>query len=64
VPLGPGVRVGIAIMSYNGKLAFGVTGDAGTPRTEGIDVDAVAASIEAGIADLVRCADARRRTAS
>ena len=27
VPLGQGIRIGVAIMSYNGGVSFGVTGD-------------------------------------
>ena len=27
VPLGQGVRIGVAILSYNGGVSFGVTGD-------------------------------------
>ena len=27
VPLSQGVRIGVAILSYNGRIAFGITGD-------------------------------------
>ena len=47
VPLGPGVRIGVAILSYNGRLAFGVTGDFDTAA----DISVVADGIEAEIAD-------------
>jgi diacylglycerol O-acyltransferase len=48
VPLSQGVRVGVAILSYNGQLAFGVTGDFDTvPRVEWF-----CRRIEAGIAEL------------
>jgi diacylglycerol O-acyltransferase len=49
VPISAGIRVGTAILSYNGRLAFGVTGDFDTAP----DVGIVAQGIEAGIADLV-----------
>ena len=48
VPLSHGVRVGVAILSYNGNLAFGVTGDYDTAG----DVDILAAAIPTGFADL------------
>jgi WS/DGAT/MGAT family acyltransferase len=48
VPLSQGVRVGVAILSYNGNLAFGVTGDFDTVP----DVEWFCRRIEAGIADL------------
>ncbi len=54
VPLGPGVRVGVAIISYNGMITFGVTGDWGTAP----DVDVVARGIESGIAELCKLAEA------
>ena len=49
VPLSVGVRVGTAILSYNGQLAFGVTGDFDTAP----DVDVLARSIADGITELV-----------
>jgi diacylglycerol O-acyltransferase len=52
VPLGPGVRIGVAILSYNGRLAFGVTGDFDTAA----DIPVVAGGIEAEIATLTRLA--------
>jgi diacylglycerol O-acyltransferase / wax synthase len=48
VPISHGVRIGTAILSYNGKIAFGVTGDFDT----GKDVDVLADTIADGIADL------------
>ena len=53
VPIGPGLRVGTAIMSYDGRLFFGVTGDYDTVP----DVDVVARGIEAGITELLERAD-------
>ena len=53
VPLGPGVRIGVAILSYNGQLAFGVTGDFDTAP----DIGVVAKGIEAEMAALVALAD-------
>ena len=45
VPLGQGVRVGVAMLSYNGQVAFGVTGDWESvpdlgPMITGIDTEA------------------------
>ena len=54
VPLAGSVRVGVAIFSYNGLLNFGVTGDLDTAP----DVDVLAAGIEAGMADLLKLAEA------
>lgn len=48
VPLNHGVRVGTAILSYNGTLAFGITGDLDTAS----DVDVLADAIAAGVAEL------------
>lgn len=48
VPLSHGVRVGTAILSYNGQLAFGVTGDYDTAP----DVDVLATAIPAGFEEL------------
>jgi len=48
VPVSYGVRVGTAILSYNGNLAFGITGDWDTAA----DVDVLAAGIIAGIDEL------------
>jgi WS/DGAT/MGAT family acyltransferase len=49
VPLSHGVRVGTAILSYNGQLAFGVTGDFDTAP----DVDVLARAIADGVTELV-----------
>jgi diacylglycerol O-acyltransferase len=49
VPLGTGVRIGVAILSYNGRIAFGITGD----YDEAPDIDVLAAGIERAIASLV-----------
>jgi len=54
VPLGPGVRIGVAILSYNGRLAFGVTGDFDTAT----DISVVADGVEAEIATLMALAAA------
>lgn len=48
VPLSPGVRVGVAILSYNGRLAFGITGDYDSAP----DIQTMAEGIEAAIAEL------------
>lgn len=55
VPLGPGVRIGVAILSYNGRLGFGVTGDFDTAP----DIDVVADGIEAAIVTLLDLAAGR-----
>ena len=54
VPLGPGVRIGVAILSYNGQLRFGVTGDYDTAP----DINVLADGIGAAVATLVRLAGA------
>jgi WS/DGAT/MGAT family acyltransferase len=48
VPLSQGVRLGVAILSYNGQVRFGVTGDYDTVP----EVDWFCRRIEAGIAEL------------
>ena len=48
VPLSHGVRVGTAILSYNGQLAFGVTGDYDAAP----DVDVLAAAVPVGFEEL------------
>ena len=48
VPISHGVRVGTAILSYNGRLSFGVTGDGETAS----DVDVLAAAISRGVNEL------------
>jgi WS/DGAT/MGAT family acyltransferase len=60
VPISHGVRVGIAIVSYNGRLAFGITGDFDTAP----DIDVVAHGIEDAIAELVGLADQGRSSRS
>jgi diacylglycerol O-acyltransferase len=60
VPLGPGVRIGVAILSYNGRLRFGITGDYDTAP----DIGVLADGIDAAVATLLRLAGAgpgRRR---
>lgn len=49
VPIGEGFRTGIAIFSYDGRFAFGVTADLDSAP----DVEVLAQGIEAGIADLL-----------
>ena len=46
VPISHGLRVGTAILSYNGNLFFGVTGDQGTMPDVGVLATAVASGIE------------------
>ena len=59
VPLSQGVRIGVAILSYDGHVAFGVTGDYDTVP----DVDAMADHIEEGVAELVALATAAEQEA-
>jgi WS/DGAT/MGAT family acyltransferase len=54
VPLGGRVRVGVAILSYDGGLRFGVTGDWDTAP----DLDVLCAGIEHGIDELLHAAAA------
>ncbi len=54
VPVAAGVRIGVAIFSYDGTLKFGVTGDYDTAP----DIDVLCRGIEAGIAELVTAAGA------
>jgi WS/DGAT/MGAT family acyltransferase len=48
VPISYGLRVGTAILSYNGALAFGVTGDWDSAK----DIDVLAAGISEGVEEL------------
>lgn len=48
VPLSHGVRTGVAILSYDGNLAFGVTGD----RDTAADVDVLADAVPRGLDEL------------
>ena len=49
VPLSNGVRVGLAIFSYDGQLNYGVTGDYDTAP----DIDVLCRGIEAGMEELL-----------
>lgn len=55
VPISHGIRVSTAILSYNGRLYFGITGDYETAP----DVDVLATAASKGIEDLRLCAVAR-----
>jgi diacylglycerol O-acyltransferase len=46
VPISHGVRIGTAILSYDGNLSFGVTGDYDTAADVGVLADAIAAGID------------------
>ena len=48
VPISQGVRIGVSILSYNGKVRFGVTGDYDTVP----EVEWFCRRIEAGVAKL------------
>jgi diacylglycerol O-acyltransferase len=54
IPLGYGLRITIGIMSYNGRVAFGVTGDADRVK----DLQVLADGIESAVAELVSAARA------
>ena len=56
VPLGQGTRIGVAILSYNGGVSFGVTGDFDAVP----EVDEFCREIERQVAELLELA--RRRT--
>ena len=64
VPIAAGVRVGTAILSYDGQVAFGITGDAGTVP----DVEVLARATADAIEELACLAQAeghdRPRSAS
>jgi diacylglycerol O-acyltransferase / wax synthase len=55
VPIGEGLRTGVAIFSYDGQVTFGVTAD----YDEVPDVDVLAGGIARGMAELVAAADGR-----
>ncbi|HEX2086634.1 MAG TPA: wax ester/triacylglycerol synthase family O-acyltransferase, partial [Solirubrobacteraceae bacterium] len=56
VPLAPGQALGIAIMSYDGKLGFGLLGDYDAME----DIEDLAADLELAIGRLARAAGVRR----
>jgi len=45
VPISHGIRIGTAILSYNGRLTFGVTGDLDTAPDVGVLADAIAEGV-------------------
>ncbi|GAC1324751.1 MAG: wax ester/triacylglycerol synthase family O-acyltransferase [Mycobacteriales bacterium] len=53
VPLGGNLRIGVAIVSYNGRLNVGVTGDYDTAP----DIDVLCRGIEESMAELVKAAE-------
>jgi diacylglycerol O-acyltransferase / wax synthase len=57
VPIAQGVRIGVAILTYDGSVSFGITGDYDTVP----DVVRLCRSIESGIDDLL---DQARRSAT
>lgn len=61
VPITHGVRVSTAILSYNGRLFFGVTGDAATVPDVGVLADATAAAV-ATLGDRARLASGGARS--
>ena len=59
VPLGGHVRIGVAIVSYDGALNFGITGD----YEEAPDIQVLCDGIEAGIRELLPTAATPRPSA-
>lgn len=53
VPITHGIRLGTAVLSYNGRLSFGITGDAQTAPDVGVLAEAIAAEV----AKMVAAAD-------
>jgi len=60
VPVSEGVRIGVAIMSYNGGVTFGVTGDYDTAP----DVSAMAHHIETELTEMRKRAERPPRRGS
>jgi diacylglycerol O-acyltransferase / wax synthase len=60
VPIGEGLRTGVAIFSYDGQLTFGVTADYDSVP----DVDVLADGIGAGIVELVALAGGDQQAAA
>jgi hypothetical protein len=60
VPLSEGVRIGVAILSYNGQLVFGITGDFDSAP----DVHFMGEQIEAELMALRQLADRQARASS
>lgn len=60
VPIYHGVRVGTAILSYNGTISFGVTGDFDSAP----DVDVLADAIAAGVTELRDAAESELATST
>jgi WS/DGAT/MGAT family acyltransferase len=58
VPISQGVRIGVSILSYNGKVRFGVTGDYDTMP----EVEWFCRRIEAGVAELTGLAGGDAQT--
>jgi len=56
VPLAKNQAVCVAIMSYNGQMNFGLTGDYDAMR----DLDALAEDLEESIAELTEAAGGKR----
>ena len=63
VPISHGVRIGTAILSYNGRLAFGVTGDLDTAPDVAVVADGAARSIRELARSIDRKAPARKAPA-
>ena len=59
VPIATTLRTGVSILSYNGNLAFGVTGDYATTP----DIEVLARGIESSVAELLAAAQPRPKAA-
>jgi diacylglycerol O-acyltransferase / wax synthase len=53
VPIASTVRIGVSIFSYDGKVAFGITGD----YAANADIEVLARGIEHGVAELLLAAE-------
>ena len=60
VPITHGIRIGTAVLSYNGRLSFGVTGDLDGAPDVAVVADGAAAAI-AALAGSARAASTERR---
>jgi diacylglycerol O-acyltransferase / wax synthase len=58
VPIGEGLRTGVAILSYDGALTFGATGDYDTTE----DLGVLTEGIQAGLAELLEVVRSDART--
>jgi hypothetical protein len=55
IPIGQGIRISVGIVSYDGRLSFGATGDYDAVP----DLDRLCGAIEESLAELVAAVSAR-----